>query len=897
MRRLLLCSTIITAVAASAIVTSQQAEPQPTFRAQVDVMTLDVTVLDSNGIPVENLRPDDFVVKVGNETRRVISAELVTVNRSDRGAAPAPAPAPPRFFSTNAAPVTGRKVMFAIDQMQIAPGTLAPLIQSAHQFLDGLLPYDQAAVMAFPTPGPRVPFTTDKARVRAALRMELGNASRRPSDVPMSLSEAVRISDREMATDPGVAGPETARVLERMNCDTDPRPECDVRLIKNAATVLAQTARTEGRIAIAELESLLDQLALIDGPKTLVLLSAGMFAEDANAMREAVRRAARARTTIHVVSVEPRLAAGDGGDQGPPVSTLQDRQLEIAGLQEAAAGTGGGMYRPGGNGATVFRRIASEISASYVLSVDARPEDRARERVDVTVKRRGLTVRATTSLAAALPPTPRPASESLSDVLSSPIAVAGVPIRMTTFTQRVADGDKVRVTVAAEIGQPGAPPAEYSIGYILTDRDGRVVSRDGASQQLTASAREPAQYSGSLVVDPGAYTITLGVVDAGGRRGSAMRDIDATAPAATAVSMSDLMVGNDRNGEPLVPAIEPRITSGSLGLYVEVYPPAGFGRDWRVEFEIGEGEESPALLSIVADIGPGEREPWRIARGRIGATLPAGRYIARARVQRGGVTAAMVARPFVLERAAAAPAAPAGSSSFSPELPSRTAAYVSRFVDGLANVVAQEDFDLKKQVRSDFLLVRYPGSDQDLLAYRDVYQVGGTPLPGREERLAGLFIKPIDSIRERVREIVLDSEAHVPPMLNPLYALSFLQASYQRRFNFTVTDAAAPWPDGVKIVSFVETARPTLLRWGVFGDFDLPTRGKAWIEEGTGRVFQTELEIGTSRDRPTILTTFKLDERLQVIVPVEMRTKNPDGVAVYSNFRRFAVSADSAVSK
>jgi hypothetical protein len=259
-------------------------------------------------------------------------------------------------------------------------------------------------------------------------------------------------------------------------------------------------------------------------------------------------------------------------------------------------------------------------------------------------------------------------------------------------------------------------------------------------------------------------------------------------------------------------------------------------------------------------------------------------------VQRAGVTAALVARPFVLERTAAAPETPTESSSYSPELPVRTAAYVSQFVHGLANVVAQEDFDLKKPVRSDFLLVRYPGSDQDLLAYRDVYQVDGATLPGRGERLTDLFVKPIDGIRERARQIVSDGEEHVPPMLNPLYALSFLQGHYQTRFRMTVTDAKEPWPDGVKVVSFAEAVRPTLLRWGVFGDFDLPSRGRAWIEEATGRVFQTELEIGTTRDRPTMITTFRLDERLQVMVPAEMRTRNPSGVAVYSNFRRFDVS-------
>jgi len=93
----------------------------------------------------------------------------------------------------------------------------------------------------------------------------------------------------------------------------------------------------------------------------------------------------------------------------------------------------------------------------------------------------------------------------------------------------------------------------------------------------------------------------------------------------------------------------------------------------------------------------------------------------------------------------------------------------------------------------------------------------------------------------------------------------------------------------------VEIGRPTLLRTGAFGDFDAPTRGTAWIEEGTGRILQTELQVGRGKSMPTMVTTFKLDERLQVMVPVEMKTENPDGHAVYSNFRRFEVATDSIV--
>jgi hypothetical protein len=125
--------------------------------------------------------------------------------------------------------------------------------------------------------------------------------------------------------------------------------------------------------------------------------------------------------------------------------------------------------------------------------------------------------------------------------------------------------------------------------------------------------------------------------------------------------------------------------------------------------------------------------------------------------------------------------------------------------------------------------------------------------------------------------------------------LGFLQSDFQSRFDLTVADAGSEWPAEVKAVTFVETGRPTLLRTGTFGDIDVPTRGTAWIEQGTGRILQTELQIGRGKSLPTMITKFKLDERLQVMVPVEMRTQNPDGLATYSNFRRFEVATDTAL--
>jgi hypothetical protein len=160
--------------------------------------------------------------------------------------------------------------------------------------------------------------------------------------------------------------------------------------------------------------------------------------------------------------------------------------------------------------------------------------------------------------------------------------------------------------------------------------------------------------------------------------------------------------------------------------------------------------------------------------------------------------------------------------------------------------------------------------------------------------LSGLFLQPMSTIRDRVRQISLAAEAHVPPVLNPLYVLAFLQGDFQSRFELTVNDAGPEWPREVKEVTFVETARPTLLRAGPLGDQDVPARGAAWIEVATGRILRTQLQVRLERSPTTVVTKFRVDDRLQIMVPEQMRTENPAGIAAYSNFRRFSVQTDTA---
>jgi hypothetical protein len=265
-------------------------------------------------------------------------------------------------------------------------------------------------------------------------------------------------------------------------------------------------------------------------------------------------------------------------------------------------------------------------------------------------------------------------------------------------------------------------------------------------------------------------------------------------------------------------------------------------------------------------------------------------------VNRPSAHTARVAHGLALMSAVLLVAGVRGADTKPPELQPRTTEYVRKFFNALANVVGQEDFQSRdKKVMSDVLLVRYPGSNIDLLVYRDVVSVNGGLLPNRPQHLLDLFQADFDSAVGRANQISTDSGQHVPPILNPLFGIAFLQPHYQSRFKMDERNADSQWPRHTKLLTFIETTKPTLLRSGLMRDIDVPTRGTAWVEEETGRVLQTEVLIRHPDGVTTIKTTFTMDPRLQLMVPASMQAQKPDGRAAYSNFRRFIIQVDEAV--
>lgn len=656
-----LFALVFTLAAGAAVLAAQsQAEPQvqgPTFRTGVEVIAVDVAVNDSNGNPVEDLLPPDFEVKVDGQLRRVVSSELV---RIDLEAARREAANPfETLYTTNLKPPNGRMFVVAVDQLGIRFAGARALLDTAAKFIANLSPADRTAFVAYPDPGIQVGFTNDSLRLKQAMTRVVGRQQSFQGRFTLGLYEAIAISEKG---DGRIFSQVSARECPRLNGVALEQCERDVLTEANS---MVRQVRQDTVESLRGLYNLLMGLSVIEGQKTLILISEGLVIEGPSDLTDIIRAASFARVSINILLLDvPRHDITVTRLQ--PTAT-EDRDMQVQGLGDLAAGTRGSLYFVAGTGESIFERIGSDTLAYYMLGVEQAPGDRdgKQHRIDVAVRRRNTTVKSRRAFVLSSATTTRQtAEETLMDTLKSPFGVAEVPIRLTTFTQKDPASDKSRLMIAAEVGQPGGEAEEYTVGYVLLDDTGAVVSGNADKRTLTVpggSPNSPRDYLAELLVEPGNYSLRFGVVDPTGRRGGVIRDINAWKLGGEEFALGDLLIGDagsDGRGN-IRPGVEPRVT-GNLAAFLEMYSTSPEILDGStVTFEIADDQDTPALLSTPAEVLKSEDPARRVVQGLISPSmLPPGRYVARARVMRGTSIAGLLARPFVVDAAGGPAASP-----------------------------------------------------------------------------------------------------------------------------------------------------------------------------------------------------------------------------------------------
>jgi VWFA-related protein len=371
---------------ASAPRSDQQDKPAP-FRVAVDVVAVDVQVIGRDGRPVPDLGPEKFSVTINGRRRRVLTAERIG---GDDGEGPG---------SVSNAPLStmkGRVIVIAVDCVSFDATESRHVIQAVRAFVKQLSPDDFIGLSAYPN-GPKVDPTTDHEAVFRALNQVVGQRDlAERTQFHVRPAEIVDIT-RELTRG---GGPTLDAVISRECGGTTelPDPFCRNRLITDITTT-ALYLEGEGTASLGVLRSLVEQMGVFNGRKTLVLISGGLLASDTPGGRpdlaemglQVGKAAAFANTaiyTLHVDSsfIERYSAQTRAGDKNV-VNFQRDSQLYSRWLEQFSGAAGGALFSVQvGNAEQALNRIRTELSSYYLLGVEPDDEDRDGRTHDIAVK-------------------------------------------------------------------------------------------------------------------------------------------------------------------------------------------------------------------------------------------------------------------------------------------------------------------------------------------------------------------------------------------------------------------------------------------------------------------------------------------------------------------------------
>jgi VWFA-related protein len=629
---------------ALATVTAQE----PVFRSSVDLVTVDATVVTSDGRPMSDLTAGDFHLSVDGQPRRIVSAQFVSLSVTDEHATTLRA----SHFTSNQTTDEGRLMMVAVDEAHIRRLEGRTALRAASAFLDTLDPRDRVAVTGLTRIGV-IEFTRDRAVAKRRLDGLVGQTDPVFLQHNLGLIEALEVADGSRARLGDVVLRECGRTLTSytsLNRAADDagggRDACPEQLEQEARAV-AQHARTQARISLSALEALVESLATIEGPKTLVLLSEGLVADPRLLdFAELAAAAQAARVSIYVLHMEQPLFEAAQARVSP--TFLQDQQVRGDGLGRLAGSARGAMFRLVGSDPRPFERIRREIEGYYLLAFEPQPTDRDGQihRIAVSLARGGADVRARPAFRMPLVvPSARAREEELVDLLRASRPSRELPVRVATYTYVEPGSPRLRVVVSTESDAAGGPAAQVLLGYVLIDGKG-VIAASAAHRSDTG------RHAFSTLVTPGDYTLRVAAIDPLGRRGSLERPFTAALAARDGVRISDVILAPPPPSpdQPLEPTVD-RVTGSEVVAYVELYADEGGPlRDAHVRVEVAASDVAPALVTAAAEVVRRDAR-WATARAVVPLdAVPPGRYLARLHISANGRPVTTIVRPFLRTR-------------------------------------------------------------------------------------------------------------------------------------------------------------------------------------------------------------------------------------------------------
>lgn len=616
-------------------VAGQQA---PAFRGAVTLVTVDVSVLDSDGRPVSGLVAGDFEVKLNGRVRPVrVLTYVQAAGELPTSAAPTvPVQARPdpgvrqgRQTVDNEGVVAAAKqagedrvFVLLVDDLSFEPLRGKALFLAARKFIDGLPAVDLVG-LATTSGSAAVNPTADRTNIRAALDRAAGEAGNPQSLTPpgadkadtaeydadgsVGISQAIEIDN---------GNTEMLKVAIATGCFNGERGEVDSQVLdvliatntcagqvnRQARTIASRTRQTARR-QVGSYVGVLEAMRAATGLKHLVVLSDGLaIGRDVDQLMPVARAAASAGVQVSVLMEERDLSLSDGGrrqpmsplgstapirpqvDTGAPQRRVEDNKMYLAGGQLAAEVAGGQFYRIIGQPDPFFSRVRTASAAVYRLGIEPGSDlDPSRiTSVDAKVNRRGVFVHANrhgvapaASVLAAAEPT---VEDRLKAAIGQGQSHGAVPLRVATSVRRAPGSQALDLHINAAVPATVTGPLTAMFGLTKVPGPGEplgtMTSGRGA---MVAPVQGPFQWSVSVPAAQGSYLLRVAVADAAGALGAIEVPVDAELGAMGPFVASDIVTAwVDAAGQAHVMALdELPATATSLQVLFELYAPAG----------------------------------------------------------------------------------------------------------------------------------------------------------------------------------------------------------------------------------------------------------------------------------------------------------------------------------
>ncbi|HEX8142644.1 MAG TPA: VWA domain-containing protein [Pyrinomonadaceae bacterium] len=591
---------------------SQDSADEDVLRISTDLVQTDVMVFDKQGRFIDDLKPEQFELKVDGKPQAISFFERITAGSGNEESQLAAARGVARAGNAPARPLDrGRTIFFFIDDLHLYAESLMRLRRTLLNFIDKEMGQnDQVAITSASGQLGFLQQLTDnktvlrKAVERLSYRATLVRDTDRP---PMTIYQALQIEQYNN----DVLG----FFVEQMLRDIPGmKYEMAAGVVRGRARALVQQSDSVNTNVLLSLSSLMRSTARLPGRKLVFFVSEGfvMNVRDSdilNKIRRATDVAARSGTVIYTMDARGLETGVNATDATAfdPFNRLPSASTELRASQEAlqviAAGTGGRALLNSNSLDLGIVRTLKETSVYYLLAwrpdseqqkagkfhrieakVIGRPELVVRVRNGFFTNDPATTDRRGNSKKPSSQPPARTIETELRAAITDVFPRSTLPTLVTAYYSDTPESGPLLSIVMAV--SPEAVTLQMKDGKQTgaVDVAGSVYNDEGkaganfsdqlrlsiAPEDLPVFMNNSLSYNYQVRLKPGLYQVRVAARDAGsGRTGSATQWIEIPDLSKRQLTMSSVLVGGravagqDADANPVNISVDRRFTPKS----------------------------------------------------------------------------------------------------------------------------------------------------------------------------------------------------------------------------------------------------------------------------------------------------------------------------------------------